>query len=51
VLPELERDVRDVSGALEEEERDESFRRKRWFAAREKKIARFARERNDAGAS
>lgn len=30
VIPELERDLREVSAALEEEERDEFLRRKRW---------------------
>jgi V/A-type H+-transporting ATPase subunit D len=34
VIPRLERDVREVAAALEEEERDESVRRKRWLAAR-----------------
>jgi len=51
VLPELEREVREVAGALEEEERDESFRRKRWFGARQKRTARPRSEKNDAAAS
>jgi V/A-type H+-transporting ATPase subunit D len=34
VLPGLEREIRDVASALEEDERDEAFRRKRWFQAR-----------------
>lgn len=33
VIPRLERDVRDVAVALEEDERDESIRRKRWLEA------------------
>ena len=33
VIPRLERDVRDVAAALEEDERDESLRRKSWLAA------------------
>ena len=32
VIPRLEREAREVAGALEEEERDESLRRKRWLA-------------------
>lgn len=32
VLPSLERELREVAGAIEEDERDESFRRKRWFS-------------------
>jgi V/A-type H+-transporting ATPase subunit D len=34
VIPRLEREAREVAAALEEEERDESFRRKRWLSAR-----------------
>jgi V/A-type H+-transporting ATPase subunit D len=34
VLPGLERDIREVASALEEEERDEAVRRKRWFQVR-----------------
>jgi vacuolar-type H+-ATPase subunit D/Vma8 len=34
VIPRLEREVREVAAALEEEERAESVRRKRWLAAR-----------------
>jgi vacuolar-type H+-ATPase subunit D/Vma8 len=34
VISRLEREVREVAAALEEEERDESVRRKRWLAAR-----------------
>jgi V/A-type H+-transporting ATPase subunit D len=34
VLPDLEREIREVTAALEEDERDESFRRKRWLSAR-----------------
>jgi V/A-type H+-transporting ATPase subunit D len=34
VLPGLEREIRDVASALEEDERDEAFRRKRWFQVR-----------------
>jgi vacuolar-type H+-ATPase subunit D/Vma8 len=34
VIPRLEREVREVAATLEEEERDESVRRKRWLAAR-----------------
>jgi V/A-type H+-transporting ATPase subunit D len=34
VIPRLERDVRDVAAALEEDERDESVRRKGWLAIR-----------------
>jgi V/A-type H+-transporting ATPase subunit D len=33
VIPQLERDIRDVSATLEEEERDASARRKAWLAA------------------
>jgi V/A-type H+-transporting ATPase subunit D len=33
VIPRLERDIRDVSATLEEEERDESVRRRSWLAA------------------
>ena len=33
VIPRLERDVREVAAALEEDERDESVRRKNWLAA------------------
>ena len=33
VIPRLERDVREVAVALEEDERDESVRRKRWLEA------------------
>ena len=33
VIPRLERDVRDVAVALEEDDRDESVRRKRWVEA------------------
>jgi hypothetical protein len=33
VLPDLEREIRELSSALEEDERDEAFRRKRWFRA------------------
>jgi len=50
VLPELDREVREVAGALEEEERDESFRRKRWFRARQHRV-RSAEDENDAAAS
>jgi vacuolar-type H+-ATPase subunit D/Vma8 len=32
VIPRLEREVREVAAALEEEERDESVRRKAWLA-------------------
>jgi V/A-type H+/Na+-transporting ATPase subunit D len=51
VLPELEREVRDVAGALEEDERDESFRRKRWFRARQQRRVRSPEDENDAAAS
>jgi V/A-type H+-transporting ATPase subunit D len=34
VLPGLECEIRDVASAIEEDERDEAFRRKRWFQAR-----------------
>lgn len=34
VLPGLEREIRAVAGAIEEEDRDESFRRKRWLSGR-----------------
>jgi V/A-type H+-transporting ATPase subunit D len=33
VIPKLERDIREVTAALEEEERDEAFRRKCWLGA------------------
>jgi vacuolar-type H+-ATPase subunit D/Vma8 len=33
VIPRLEREVREVAAALEEEERDESVRRKNWLAS------------------
>lgn len=35
VIPRLEREAREVAAALEEEDRDESWRRKRWLAYRE----------------
>lgn len=34
ILPDLDRNIRDVSSAIEEEERDEAFRRRRWLGAR-----------------
>ncbi len=37
VLPDIEREIRDVASAIEEDERDEAFRRKRWFQARKKR--------------
>jgi V/A-type H+-transporting ATPase subunit D len=37
VLPDLEREIREVASALEEDERDEAFRRKRWFQARKRR--------------
>lgn len=51
VLPELESEVREVAAALEEDERDESFRRKRWFGARRKNTTGEREEENDAAAS
>jgi vacuolar-type H+-ATPase subunit D/Vma8 len=33
VIPRLERDLHSVAAALEEEERDESTRRRSWLAA------------------
>jgi V/A-type H+-transporting ATPase subunit D len=33
VIPEIGRDLREVSAALEEEERDETLRRKRWLSS------------------
>lgn len=33
VVPEIRRELREVTAALEEEERDETLRRKRWLAA------------------
>ncbi|HTO86709.1 MAG TPA: V-type ATP synthase subunit D [Thermoanaerobaculia bacterium] len=34
ILPGLAREIREVSSAIEEEERDEAFRRRRWLGAR-----------------
>ncbi len=34
ILPGLEREIHEVSSAIEEEERDEAFRRRRWLVAR-----------------
>jgi V/A-type H+/Na+-transporting ATPase subunit D len=36
VIPEIVRELREVTAALEEEERDETLRRKRWLGARER---------------
>jgi len=36
ILPRLDHEIRQVSSALEEEERDEALRRKRWLAATER---------------
>jgi vacuolar-type H+-ATPase subunit D/Vma8 len=36
VLPRLDHEIREVGSALEEEERDEALRRKRWLAATER---------------
>lgn len=33
VLPRLDREIRDATAAIEEEERDEAFRRQRWLGA------------------
>lgn len=37
VLPDLEREIRNVASGIEEDERDEAFRRKRWFESQKKR--------------
>jgi V-type H+-transporting ATPase subunit D len=51
VLPSLERELREVAAAIEEDERDEAFRRKRWFRARQPHSTGGETASNDAAAS
>lgn len=34
LIPDIRRDIRDLASALEEEERDDAVRRKRWLISR-----------------